>query len=80
MQNVREILSGQADTYRTTKQYLHADGHRIWGDLSLGCLRNLDGKVECFIAQITDVTPIEHELRERLEFDAFLSDAIAEDA
>ena len=78
LRNVREILSGQADTYRTTKQYLHADGHRIWGDLSLGCLRNLDGKVEYFIAQITDVTPIERELRERLEFDAFLSDAIAD--
>ncbi len=44
----------------------------------MGCLRNLDGKVEYFIAQITDVTPIERELRERLEFDAFLSDAIAD--
>ena len=34
--------------------------------------------VEYFIAQITDVTPIERELRERLEFDEFLSDAIAD--
>ena len=28
VQNVREIPSGQADTYRTTKRYLHADGSR----------------------------------------------------
>ena len=44
----------------------------------MGCLRNFEGKVEYFIAQITDVTPIERELRERLEFEAFLSDAIAD--
>ncbi len=78
VEKVEEFLSGHTDAYRTTKQYLHADGRRIWGELSLGCLRNLDGKVEHFIAQITDVTPIERELRERLEFGELLSDAIAD--
>ena len=56
LSNVEQMLSGQIDSYRLTKQFLHADGHRIWGDLSVGCLRNADGKVECFIAQVTDTT------------------------
>lgn len=54
--NVAEIISGRIDSYRLTKQFIHADGHRIWGDLSVSCLRALDGDVEVFIAQITDIT------------------------
>ena len=54
--NVGKIMSGQIDSYRLTKQFIHAHGHRVWGDLSVGCLRNSAGDVESFIAQITDVT------------------------
>ncbi len=54
--NVGRIVSGQIDSYRLTKQFIHAEGHRIWGDLSVGCLRNPVGDVENFIAQITDIT------------------------
>ena len=35
------------------KQYIHADGHPIWGDLSVGCIRDDRGEVETFISQIT---------------------------
>ncbi|MGV0992931.1 MAG: PAS domain S-box protein [Mycobacterium sp.] len=56
MANVEKINSGQMDSYRLSKQFIHADGRRIWGDLSVGCLRNSDGEVESFIGQITDTT------------------------
>jgi len=36
------------------KQYIRADGHRIWGDLSVSCIRDQNGQVENFIAQIID--------------------------
>lgn len=51
-QVVADMLAGRRDTYRAVKQYLHADGHRVTADLSLGCIRRPDGAVENLIAQI----------------------------
>jgi PAS domain S-box-containing protein len=51
-----DLIAGRIQSYRTRKRYIHADGRIIWGDLSVGCLRNPDGSVETLIAQITDVT------------------------
>ncbi len=76
LQNVNDILEGRIDSYRMLKQYIHANGQRIWGDLSVGCIRDEHGHVDTFISQITDVTLVEHALRERLEFEEFISQAI----
>ena len=65
LDNVGKILAGQMDSYRLTKMFVHADGSLIWGDLAVSCLRNTDGEVEWFIAQITDVTA-EVDARQRL--------------
>lgn len=65
--NVNDLLTGRRDTYRITKQYIHADGSLIWGDLSVGCMRGPDGQVEVLVAQITDVTD---EVRAREELSA----------
>lgn len=56
LQHVGEILDGRSETYRMLKQYIHADGHRIWGDLSVSCVRTDDGRVDTLISQIVDVT------------------------
>lgn len=53
---VAEILAGRRDSYRAIKQYVHADGNRVWADLSLSCIRRPDGEVEHLIAQVVDVT------------------------
>ena len=53
---ITELLEGQRDSYRFLKQYIHADGHRIWGDLSVSCVRDGNGRVEDVVAQIIDVT------------------------
>ena len=53
---ITELLEGQRDSYRYLKQYIHADGHRIWGDLSVSCVRDGNGRVEDVVAQIIDVT------------------------
>ncbi len=63
--NVHDLLAGRLDSYRMTKQYIHADGHLIWGDLTVSCVRNPRGEVEHLIAQIIDVTA-EVEARSRV--------------
>ena len=56
LEAVAELLAGRRESYRTIRQYVHADGHRIWGDLSLSCIRNDSGEAEHLVAQIIDVT------------------------
>lgn len=53
---VADMLARRRDSYRAIKQYVHADGHRVWADLSLSCIRRPDGEVESLIAQIVDIT------------------------
>jgi PAS domain S-box-containing protein len=48
------------------KQFIRADGHPIWGDLAVSCVRGDDGQVDTFIGQIIDITP-EVEGRAKLE-------------
>ncbi len=56
LRRVADILAGRSDSYRCFKQYVHADGHRVWGDLSVSCIRRPDGEVENLIAQVVDIT------------------------
>ena len=54
--HLKDLNDGRADSFRLIKQYIHADGHLIWGDLSTSCVRDGDGKVERFISQVIDIT------------------------
>lgn len=56
LRSADDLLAGRTDRYRVTKQYVHADGHLIWGDLSVSCLRDARGKVEYFVSQVIDIT------------------------
>jgi hypothetical protein len=49
-------LAGERSSYRLRKRYFHADGHVVWGDLSVALLRAPDGTPIHFISQILDVT------------------------
>ena len=53
---LHETLAGTRTSYRLVKRYLHADGHVVWGDLSVALLREADGTPIHFISQILDVT------------------------
>lgn len=66
LDKVADLVAGRVDSYRMVKQFIHADGHRLWGDLSVGCLRREDGSVEVTIAQIIDITA-QVEAEQRLE-------------
>ena len=75
---IKDMVSGRIESYRMVNQYLHADGHWIWGDHSVSCIRDKNGWVENVLIQVVDVTPVERELRERLEFEEFLWGAITD--
>ncbi|HQR79126.1 MAG TPA: PAS domain S-box protein [Actinomycetota bacterium] len=53
-----EVLRGQRDSYQLTKRYLRPDGSIIWGLLSVACVRDSEGHVRYFIAQIVDITEL----------------------
>lgn len=67
--NFEAILAGQIDSYRMTMEFVHADGHRFWGNLSVSCIRLPNGDVDQFAAQIIDTTS-EVQLAERLKVQA----------
>ena len=54
--NFSGILEGRINSYRMVKHYVHADGRRIWGDLSVSAIRDKNGQVQNLLALITDVT------------------------
>jgi two-component system phosphate regulon sensor histidine kinase PhoR len=62
----RQALDGEIDSYRIRKRYLHADGHVVWGDLSVALVRDGGGEPQHFISQILDVTE-QRQNEERLE-------------
>ncbi|WP_313674582.1 PAS domain S-box protein [Mycolicibacterium sp.] len=64
LRNTADLAAGRIDSYRTTKQFIRSDGQLVWGDLSIGCLRDTGGALEMFVAQIVD---IDQDMRLRLE-------------
>lgn len=54
--NFTAILEGRIDSYRMVKHFIHADGHTIWGDVTVSCVRDQSGRVTEIIGQIIDVT------------------------
>lgn len=59
-------MAGKIDSYRIGKRYLHADGHVVWGDLSVALVRGKDDCPLYFISQILDMTEQRHH-EERLK-------------
>lgn len=76
LDNVADVLAGRIDSYRMKKQYVHADGHLLWGDLSVSCIRTPDDDVEVFISQIMDITAeveAQRKIAEREELNRILT-------
>ncbi len=78
LQGYNDIREGRADSFRAIRQYIHASGRLIWGELSVSCIRDEHGHVENYFALITDVTRVERRLRDRLEFEELMSRAITD--
>jgi PAS domain S-box-containing protein len=49
---LHDLVVGTISSFRVWKRYLRPDGSVLWGDLSMSCVRNDDGSVRNFIAQV----------------------------
>ncbi len=63
LQQFEETLSGQRSSYRLLKRFLHADGHVVWGDVSVALQRDDDGVPLHLVSQVVDVTAREEALK-----------------
>ena len=53
---MHQVLAGETSSYSMEKRYFHADGHVVWINLSVGLVRDPDGRPLYFISQIEDIT------------------------
>ncbi|CAA9482829.1 MAG: diguanylate cyclase/phosphodiesterase (GGDEF & EAL domains) with PAS/PAC sensor(s) [uncultured Solirubrobacteraceae bacterium] len=57
---MREILAGRRSSYQLDKRYMHADGHVIWGSVSVSVVRDDSGAALHLIGQVVDITDRHH--------------------
>ncbi|HEY1360520.1 MAG TPA: EAL domain-containing protein [Thermoleophilaceae bacterium] len=50
------LRSGELDSYETEKRYVRADGETRWVLLNASTVRNSEGEIEHFFAQVQDIT------------------------
>ncbi len=56
LSQLKSLLAGETDSYTMEKRYLRKDGSLIWGNLTVSCSRNAEGKVEYLIAVVDDIS------------------------
>ncbi|MBT9523859.1 MAG: PAS domain S-box protein [Rhizobacter sp.] len=52
----QRLIKGEITHYRTTKRYLHADGHPVWVNTHMTLVRKPDGGPDYFIGVAEDIT------------------------
>lgn len=50
------LLSGEKDSVRFNKRYIHKNGSYIWGDVNVAIRRDVEGKPLHFITTVVDIT------------------------
>jgi len=60
LRKFQRVLSGQLETYKFEKRFLHRTGHLVWGHLSVSAVRGDDGSVRYVIGQVQDITARKH--------------------
>jgi two-component system cell cycle sensor histidine kinase/response regulator CckA len=68
LENVRQMISGEIQSYQIEKRYVHKRGHFITVLLSVSLVRDAQGRPRFFVSQIQDITE-----RKRLEVQLFQS-------
>lgn len=56
LQHLKLLMDGKIPFYNLEKRYYRANGAIMWGRLSVGLVRNSEGKPDHFIAEIVDIT------------------------
>jgi PAS domain S-box-containing protein len=56
LSELNRALVGEADSYCIEKRYVRKDGGIVWASLTVGCVREMDGRVDYFVSVIQDIT------------------------
>ena len=56
MEHMRYLIAGKIPVYSTEKQYIRKDGSLLWGLVRVTTIRNSEGTLLYFAAQIADIT------------------------
>jgi PAS domain S-box-containing protein len=73
------LISGQTNTVRFSKRYIHKNGSIIWGDVSTVLRRDSDNKPMYFMTAVSDITDlkrVEAELRFQSEIMTNMAEAV----
>lgn len=54
--NLIRILSGEIDTFRFEKRYVHKQGQLVWADVSVALIRHPDGSAAHLLSHVSDIT------------------------
>jgi len=68
LDSVRQLLTGEAQAYSSTKRYLHKNGDPVWVNLTVSLIAECAGQPRHFLAVVEDITD-----RKRLEAQLFQS-------
>jgi len=72
------ILSGEINEYSLEKKFVRKDGHLLHADLSVGCVRKVDGAVDYVLAMLNDISTRKHAEEELLQFQIGLEQRVIE--
>jgi PAS domain S-box-containing protein len=56
LDQLRSLIAGEVASYTREKRYIRANGSVMWGRLSVGLVRDADGKPEHLLSQLVDIT------------------------
>lgn len=64
---VKKMYEGKINSFRSTKRYIHKEGHIVWAEATVSMVRDEEGRPKYYITQIQDITlakKVEEELRQ----------------
>lgn len=56
LDNVRQLLAGEIQTFQTEKRYIHKEGRVVWVLLSVSLVRDGAGEPLYFVSQVQDIS------------------------
>ena len=75
---VRRLAGGKIPWYAIEKRYIRKDGPAVWVLLTVGALRDHEGKVSEYVSTVTDITALKHAQDEVARLNAELEERVRE--
>jgi PAS domain S-box-containing protein len=74
----RQVVAGEIPWYALEKRYIRKDGSVVWVGLTVGALRDDEGRVREYVDTVTDITARKHAQDEVARLNAGLEERVAQ--